>query len=71
MVIFKQYLEAYISDCHDLSTDQIIVYKSTIIVLCFGRNIFSFVFDLCVLKMFILFNYVAITQYNFFQFCLC
>jgi hypothetical protein len=21
MVIFKQYLEAYISDCHDLSTD--------------------------------------------------
>jgi len=21
MVIFKQYLEAYISDCHDLNTD--------------------------------------------------
>ena len=48
MVIYKQYLEAYISDCHDLNTDSNNCLQKYYHFIVFWTNYFQFcVFSKC------------------------
>ena len=61
--------EACFSNRHDLNTDLNNMSAKTIIAFCFEKKMNSVVFNLCILKMFIIENYFEIIEQKYIKLC--